>query len=514
MLKLLRWIGLTLVLMALIGWIAISYWRSTQSDISSGLFIEVIVLLPLVCVICLYGIVRWIAHSKAKKNQSEVVEDVANPLNDGASIIKADGQWLSVLASCVVTPLGSDLAQITTRLVKKDHNPTSDPVLRFQGMYPYLSQRHKDLPLSNTETQSITDRTYRMQLILEQLYDQLADVLSIIPLKSQTQVPMVHSSGSQQAAVLHPQWLNATERLSVPKTAESKPIRVSLNIVLLLPQHLSVSDKQFLFDDFKVSLKALYQEDDEERAVAHDVMTVASYEDSLKAIEQTLTTHLAHNHIKDPQLLLIIGVDSWIDQQFLDQHYDSQYQILKRAVHPSEGGFALLFADQELSVPEAVPIARLTAPIMVTRSKAISERGVIQAEELRASFEQMYQRNAVKPDQLMSEEQLVFVDQRPDQHNTLSELMQFISPLQLEAQQCLSIGAVLNDTNSMTAGISLAIALTHTAESGQMQAVINNGGEKTRMSFLTASIAQDIENKDSASDAEIQPTTTLDRELA
>ncbi len=74
-------------------------------------------------------------------------------------------------------------------------------------------------------------------------------------------------------------------------------------------------------------------------------------------IDEMLTKHLNLDHTENPQLLLIMGVDSWIHQLLINIKFDKE----KKSVQPSEGGFAILFSDQEITTG-INPIASVTKP--------------------------------------------------------------------------------------------------------------------------------------------------------
>jgi hypothetical protein len=481
MLKFSRWFALAVFLIAACDGVAISYWRSTSIDVLPSLMLAVLIGLPFGIFFVIFGLNRLKLYYKDKAENPVAPLNAELPQNSSLNHLpqQGEGKWMNILKTSVVTAFGESTDQIIRGM--QNSSASADPILRFNKVYPYLSLRAKYLPLSNTASTNITDRSYRIDLIIEQLLEPMIVALVSISLRAVNEIALLHPTNTNQVT-LHHEWLGV---LAKESSHQDQPVSIpfSLHTVLLLPQHISADDQQELLLSLKSFLKTS-DINDEHHAITYLLIAVSDYEDCLNTIENLFCQHLKHNHEKDPQLLLMVGADSWIDQQFLNQLLN----INKNAVSPSEGGFAILLADQNPIFSGLAPIARLTAPIPFNRDKPVSEHGAIQADGLIESIDYLQQTYGITLNHFMSDDRFILVDHQPNQHKNLSELMLLANHSNIEPEKLIAIGAIFNDTNAMTSGVSLALALSHAAESEQVVGVINNGGDIVRASWFAAPV--------------------------
>ena len=209
-------------------------------------------------------------------------------------------------------------------------------------------------------------------------------------------------------------------------------------------------------------------------------------------IDETLTKHLNLDHSENPQLLLIMGVDSWIDQLLLNIKFDKENE----SVQPAECGFAVLFSDQEITTG-INPIASVTKPSKYKcyQSNTVDDQKI--AKNIIRSIEKIQQAYEFNIDnKILESDQILIVDHKPTQMNALIDLNSLSNYFRIESKQTLSIGQLLNDTNSMISGISFSIAVGNTIEKQTNTLLINNAGTQLGTSWIVTPPVFPIDESD------------------
>ena len=135
-------------------------------------------------------------------------------------------QHLFVLETALITSFGDEVTQIMKKLQKRSI-AAPDPILKFQKIYPYLSQRIQSMPAFNDdekilfkqETSSLTlasrplftDRAKRVEQITIQLFEKLSLVLRSIDIK-QLYPQQEEIAKSKNQARLHPEWRSQDDK--------------------------------------------------------------------------------------------------------------------------------------------------------------------------------------------------------------------------------------------------------------------------------------------------------------
>lgn len=469
--KTVRWIIFTIIVLVICDWVIISYWRdNNEIEVSSTILINMLIGLPLAIVFGVFAMTWLFGFAKRKPDvpaDSAIIEESPARTEDEIKIMHI-GQKISVLATAVSTPFGENLTQIMMALDDKKM-PDPDPLLKFQESYPYLSRRIESLILLNDQESSasharplFTDRAKRVDQITTQLLKQLALVLQSIQIKNLNSNEDEHNKAKNQQARLHPEWVSQTKKTvseELPTVYRSHP---SLKIVYILPSHISEVERDTLFDLLKyhLNLMGIHEQHDVDLFMTH----VESNEATQRIIHNAVMAHLEIDHESSPQLLLIMGADSWIDQSHLDVKFNQQ----QKAVQPSEGGFAVLFSDQQ-STTDIEPIADITIPLTYKSHQSAETLNLIQVIE---QLQQAY--NFQKNDKVLGDDEIVFTDHAVTHTKSLVDLMSVSDHFQIEEDQFVSISPILNDTAAMVSGLSLGLALENSVENKKNTLLIHN----------------------------------------
>lgn len=469
--KSVRWIIFTIIVLVICDWVIISYWRdNNEIEVSSTILINMLIGLPLAIVFCVFAITRLFAFAKRKPDApvvSEITEE-SPPSTEDEIKIKHIGQKISVLATAVSTPFGENLTQIMMQLDDKKL-PEPDPLLKFQISYPYLSRRIESLSSLNDQENSVlharplfTDRAKRVEQMTTHLFKQLALVIQSMQIKNLNSNQEESDKAKNQQAILHPEWVSQTKKTvseELPTVYRPHP---SLKIVYILPSHISEVERDMLFDLLKqhLNLMGINEQHDVDYFMTH----VESSEGTQLIIHNAVMEHLDIDHVSSPQLLLIMGADSWIDQLHLDVKFNQE----QKAVQPSEGGFAVLFSDQQ-GTTDIEPIANITIPLMYKPHQSAETLNLIQAIE---QLQQAY--NFQKNDKVLGDDEIVFTDHAVTHTKSLADLMSVSDHFQIEDDQFVSISPILNDTAAMVSGLSLSLAIENSAENKKNTLLIHN----------------------------------------
>jgi hypothetical protein len=469
--KTVRWIIFTIIVLVICDWVIISYWRdNNEIEVSSTILINILIGLPLAIVFGVFAMTWLFAFTKRKPDvpaDSTIIEESPARTEDEIKIMHI-GQKISVLATAVSTPFGENLTQIMMALDDKKM-PKPDPLLKFQESYPYLSRRIESLILLNDQESSasharplFTDRAKRVEQITAQLLKQLALVLQSIQIKNLNSNEDEHNKAKDQQARLHPEWVSQTKKTvseELPTVYRPHP---SLKIVYILPSHISEVEREALFDLLKHHLNLMGI--NEQHDVDFFITDVESSEGTQLIIHDAVMEHMDIDHVSNPQLLLIMGADSWIDQLHLDVKFNQE----QKALQPSEGAFAVLFSDQQ-GITDIEPIANITIPMMYKPHPNAENLNLIQAIE---QLQQVY--NFQKNDKVLDDDEIAFTDHAVTHTKSLVDLMSVSDHFQIKEDQFVSISPILNDTAAMVSGLSLSLTIMNSAENKKNTLLIHN----------------------------------------
>lgn len=500
----LRWFLLAFTFLIVFDYVVISYWRdNTNIDISASILMIMLIGLPLSILFAFYTILLIVKFIKNKLTSTKTLPSVdeSNTPNEqevNTSIdldenILLPAQHLHILETALITPFGNDVTQIITEL-KKKRMAEPDPILKYEKNYPYLSQRIPSMPTLNDEEKKLfkqetsawsllsrplyTDRAKRIEQITIQLFEKISLVLQSLDIK-QLYPRQEDIIQSKNQARLHPDWLSQTVKQPLQGSTEIayRP-RPNLQVLYILPNHISDVEKEILSELPKRCLKLL--DINEQHDVQYHISYISNSDETQMVIDEILTKHLNLDHTENPQLLLIMGVDSWIDQLILNIKFDKE----KQSVQPSESGFAILFSDQELTTG-INPVVSISKPSKYKCHQSNIVPNQKMAENIIRSVEQIQQTYEFNIyNKILENDELLIVDNRPTQIHSLIDLNSLSNHFQIESDQILSTDRLLNDTNSMISGISLNIAIENTIEKQKKTLLINNAGTQFGTSWM------------------------------
>lgn len=501
--KNLRWILLTITFLIVFYYVMISYWRdNTNIDISASTLMIMLIGLPLSILFAFYMVLIFVKFIKNKLTSTKTLPSVdesntQNEQEDNTSIdldenILLPVQHLHVLETALITPFGNDIKQIITEL-KKKRMAEPDPILKYEKTFPYLSQRIPSMPALNDEEKKLfkqetsplsllsrplyTDRAKRIEQITIQLFEKISLVLLSLDIKQLYRQEEIIKSENQ--ARLHPEWILPVDKQNLQESSEIayRP-RPNLQVLYLLPNHISDVEKEILSDLPKQYLKLL--DVNEQHDVNFHIDYVESSDETQMIIDKALTKHLNLDHIESPQLLLIMGVDSWIDQLILNIKFDKE----KQSVQPSEGGFAILFSDQEITTG-INPVASISKPSKYKCHQSDIEPNQRMAENIIQSIEQIQQAYEFNiNNKILGNDEFLIVDNKPIHTHSLIDLNSISNHYQINNNQIMSTSYILNDTNCMISGCSLVIAIENTIEKQKKSLLINNAGMQLGTSWV------------------------------
>lgn len=499
----LRWFLLAFTSLIVFDYVVISYWRdNTNIDISASTLMIMLIGLPLSILFAFYTILLLVKFIKNKLTSTKTLpsvdeSNIPNEQEDNTSIdldenILLPAQYLHILETALITPFGNDVKQIIVELQKKKL-AEPDPILKYEKTYPYLSQRILSMPALNDEEKKFfkqvsvlsvlsrplyTDRAKRIEQITIQLFEKISLVLQSLDIK-QLYPRQEDIIQSKNQARLHPDWLSQTGKQPLQESTEIayRP-RPNLQVLYILPNHISDVEKEILSELPKQCLKLL--DINEQHDVQYHISYISNSDETQMVIDEMLTKHLNLDHTENPQLLLIMGVDSWIDQLLLNIKFDKENE----SVQPAECGFAVLFSDQEITTG-INPIASVTKPLMYKSYQSNIAVDQKIAKNIIRSVEQTQQAYKFNIDnKILKNDELLIVDHKPTQMHALIDLNSLSNYFQIESKQTLSTGQLLNDTNSMISGISFSIAVSNTIEKQKNTLLINNAGTQLGTSWM------------------------------
>lgn len=371
-----------------------------------------------------------------------------------------------------------------------------DLILKHQTSYPYLTRRVTTMPILNelesnfiknktdrvylTEQPLFTERAKRIEQLTAQLFKQLSLVLQSLEIKKK--LVLKDDSDSRLGIMqIHPEWMGLDQHPSFEIDVTQTQTPCSLQIVYLLPKHLTEIERERFAFALTQCLNSI--DLDEQYQLSNKMIQVETSDDTQQHIHQCLSDHLNHDHTNDPQLLLILGADSWIDQHLLDIKFTQE----NKAVLPSEGGFAMLLAHEDIQI-NLTPLARVSAPIMYKPNQTEAEQAMLFAGNLEQSIQYLQKIYDIgDASQLLDHQELVLVEHAAHHIQSATKLHALMQKYNVAEKQMISIAPILNDTRAMISGLSLSYAIKYAQEKQSSTLVINNSGHQSGTSWMVSS---------------------------
>lgn len=489
-----KWLILLIILIIFNGWIAINYWQDTQADVTNLTLLGVFIGIPLLqfsAFIFLIKIFNFLKDAFFQKSKDELqvndanTTEIATVTTPPPSIPTLPTSSYNIYANVIVTPLGNNIEKCIS-ILKNGYLAEPDPIFSNQKK-SYFTKRVDLPPLTNKERKvaglpllrkpyapylKYTERTLRIKLILDQLVSQLDKKIS----RLSTGINASASWTSPQGSIyLHPTWNGLPDDISLPTQSEEIAPQwpEKLRIINVLPSHLPEDELFYLQNYLMVYFSNLKLE---EEIVEWCFYSVSSSEDFMKILKEdkSFNTHSS----EDKTIHLLISADSWIDEAFLTELHQKE----KSNLIASEGGFAMLFANCQVKIPQLHEIAVIERPIFSTREESLAQNNDrIEANELKELLRAYQYHSLLQPQthrQFNINKDIVAVDARPNQIKQMQEL--FLGIVALNDPNLLSTASLLEDTDSLSVGLGLSIAIA-SKDLISTKLFISNTAEFSRM---------------------------------
>lgn len=481
----LRWILLVVGVFGLCGGVAIAYWRQTHVDVSPASMLMILILLPSVIVGSVYGVYRL---RKSLKERREAEQE--EPKDGSGEAILAEGPaapWLHVYATAVQTQLGDHADNIILAL-QQCRTAECDPEL-FSANGSRLLSRRIDLTMINecsdqdvdvVNAHSLSDRALRIEVLTQNLYAQLDQTLAAIA-EGMTETHLWQLPAESRQAILHPAWQGKT--IEAPQQSVAVEINEwpkTIKILYLLPHHIDEDAQHYLQQTAYAQLLRYGFQAEQVQWINH---ITHMPDETLQQIGNVLTEQLK----PQSSILLVLGVDSHLDQDLVDELQQDNAQLI-----PAEASFSILLSSETTRVSSLPVLARLTAPILTKRQKPISVGGQLGADALTTGFDELRRIYKLQENALVPDSGILISDIHPAQSANLRELSLFLRPFDLPAESLIYAGSLLESTNLMTSGVALAIALQQTESAKHHIPIICSAGDTVRGLWLAAPDSQNF----------------------
>ena len=476
-----RWILLVVGVFGLCGGVAIAYWRQTNADVSPASMLMILVLLPSVVVGSVYGIYRL---KKWLKERREAEQE--NPHDTAGEVTLAEGPaapWLHVYAVAVQTQLGDHVDKIIFGL-QQFRSAECDAELFSVNGSRLLSRRidltminensDQDVDVVNANSNSLSDRALRIEVLTQNLYAQLDQTLASIA-EGMTETHLWQLPAESRQAILHPAWQGKT--VEAPQHSVAVEVNVwpkTLKVLYLLPQHIDEDAQHYLQQTAYAQLLRYGFNAEQVQWINHITHTP---DDTLRQIGNVLTEQLK----PQSSMLLVMGVDSHLDQDLVDELQQDNVQLI-----PAEASFSILLSNETTRISSLPVLARLTAPILTERQKPISVGGQLAADALITGSDELRRIYKLQENALVPDTGILISDIHPAQSANLRELSLLLRPFDLPAEYLMYAGSLLESTNLMTSGVAMAIALQQTESSKLHIPIICSAGDTARGLWLAA----------------------------
>ncbi|MDE2419995.1 MAG: hypothetical protein KGO49_02290 [Gammaproteobacteria bacterium] len=478
-----RWILLIASVFGFCGLVAISYWRQTSADVSPALLILVLIGLPILIIASVYGVCRLQKWFKARSN---VVLEQPPERHDEISTDDSKMPWLSVYAVTVQTQLGDHADQIIEGLRQFQTAVCDEELWNANGAK--LLSRRIDLAMNSSIVDSddhtnfangyvSSVRARRIEALTQNIYDQLDSVLTTIA-EGMAETFLSQEPHYTQQAILHPAWQGkeATESVQNSITEQLYVWPKQLKILHLLPHHLSVQDQQYL-QQAAVEQMLNYGFQVDQLQWTHRITKDA--DETLQYLEQTIT---AQSRTSESSVLLVMGVDSHLDQDLIDQLLPKSPNLI-----PTESSFSFLITNDLTPIPTLPILSRITMPILKGRQKPMRVGELLEATALNHCFDEFrhfYPSDIVN---LVSDQRILITDINSSKNMNLRELALVLQPFDLQTENLIYSGSLLESTSALAPGLSLAIAMQHAESTEQHVPMISSSGDLLRGLWLATS---------------------------
>lgn len=480
-----RWIIYGIAVFSIINAIVIAYWRDSQVDLTVTHIVFILLVLPSLVIASTYGAMKLVSYLKQKPKQDN--SENSDGTIEGAEVTDEHLPFFKVYASVIQSSLGDQCDEVLEAI---GHYPAAelDEELQTLENQPLLSWRVESQQTWSELSQSLNADELDIPVYLQRMTVLTAHVLE----KLQSQ--LIHlaqgvaalkqwrTTSSIQNPVLHPAWQGAQVsdvQIEAPD-AHTQTIAKMQGWPKQLIVRYFVSDKVALATahHYEQLLKRLFQSFEFEDAYLDIQPIVLS--DAVHQSEVLLS--LLNTIQKDEEsVYLILGADSELDQDYLDQKYvfNSQYEA-------GEMAYGILLSAQQVSIPETDEITQLSMLLPVS----LQYSGEIQ-QQLQHTLGKLQKAFAIEHSNLVGEDGSVILDFCPRIDSIkLEQFSKYLPYLSLHSEQTVYGGVLLGHTSQQTAGFTLALALGVEKNEGLNDLLIFSQQKKVLLGVKTAKLNQ------------------------
>lgn len=489
MARILKLLGLGLVIAAIVWLVTIWQWQNAERDIGMADIVLQLIVLPLLLTVGLLAAVWGVQRLRMPPVAPEGSPVAASSESaDAALSAEAQAQreasaW--VLAEAVHLPVGVDADTAWSTLQGGTIRPDLDAHLQDHEGLPVFTARVPDIDLDDwllahgelmhPDQGGLSAAVLRALALLEAPLHRVLDALAELRIEADgaSSADVDASDAAHSADAFGKAHLSGVARPMAPALVASREARrPRVTVRLLWPSHWQETDREAATAWLQTQCGALLDWTDSVSAHAPTWQTVpvAHAEALWSEIDQHLLRWVREPR---PELLLILAVDSAVDADRVE-HMQAVGELFTAAHQsgrvPGEGAAALLLAHPHwpqlrAQMPEAL---RLWRPICARRDKSADAAGRIGASTLTAVLTEVLQRTSPSPDGLMV---VSDADHRASRTGELYEALQDVAPELDPAQQVTRVGEACGDLGVARALVPAALACAALRASEQAQRV-------------------------------------------
>lgn len=489
MARILKALGLGLVIATIVWLVTLWQWQNAERDIGMTDIVVQLIVLPLLLTLGLLAALWGVQRLRAPVEATAAAPSAGEGAADAALSAEAQAQrdasaW--VLAEAVHLPVGTDADTAWSTLQAGGTRPDLDAHLQdFDGL-PVFTARVPEIELddwllahgelSHPDEGGLPHAVLRALALIEaplhRVLETLASLRTDLP-EGEASTVYGESPSFHDGEAFGKAHLSGVARpMALPQQASREAQRPRVAVRVLWPSHWQEADREAATAWLQSQCGALL---DWVAAVnahtpAWQVTSLAQAESLWAEIDQHL---LRWAREPRPELLLILAVDSAIDADRIDhlqaigELFTAQHQTGRV---PGEGAAALLLAHPQwpylsAQMPEAM---RLWRPVCSRRDKSADAAGRIGCTTLTAVLTEALQRSTPPHEGLMV---VSDADHRASRTGELFEALQGVAPELDPLQQVTRVGEACGDLGVARALVPAALACAALRASDQAQRV-------------------------------------------
>lgn len=487
MARILKTLGLGLLIATIVWLVTLWRWHNDARDIEMADIVVQLILLPLVLTLGLLSalwVVKRLRQPAADPAPALEARASMAPQDDAlsaeAAALRNASAWM--LTEAVTLPIGADVDMAWAAMQASAIRPDLDAELRDMDGLPVFSARapHIDLDdwlsvhadLLRPDEAGLPPSVLRALALIEAPLHHALNALSILRTDLE-QARDERDGGEAEAAMEGKAHLSGVARpMGAAQRLRQAALRPSVTIRVLWPLHWQAVHRERATAWLQAQCEALHVWATQVNALEPlwQVQALSHPEAVWAEVDQQLL-HWARD--ARPALMLVLAVDSAIDADRVDhlQAIGSLFTAANQTgLVPGEGAAAILLAHPDWpqlrsQVPDAT---RLWRPISARRDKSADAAGRTGCRELSEVFTQAMQRSAPPHAHVMV---VADADHRASRTGELFETLQTVAPDLDPISQVARVGEACGDLGMARALVPTALAGAALRHSDHAQAL-------------------------------------------